>query len=286
MSGFARLLKDGLIFDYDDTIVLSGTSATHVFTLKPDLPFYVLNDQLELTWGVCDEVEVTHAIFVTYGTPSDGVVTVTRMNRVTSACNGLDDENEIVNALWYKVAGPGRYQLGAPYPTPVWKILDGTPGECIAIANLFVATIEMLGVPVGDGQVVYCYVDPGGGSHDSVSPTDYATRDCTIGHSGHTAAVGSTHAAQNAFEKLTWQDGNGGWNNWEACYKYRVDAGEPYRWYAAGTGGDPPYNSVQAVMNAYARKTRWRYCDANWNSIDTCTSPGPYPENNNYPTGP
>lgn len=282
IGGFARLLKDGLTFDYDDTITLSGTSVTHVFTLTPELPLAVLNDQLELSWSICEDVEVTHAIYVTYGPPSDGVVTVTRIGRVTSACNGLADEDEIVNTLWTKVAGPGRYRLGAPYPTPIWKILDGVPGECIAIANLFVATIQMVGADVGDGQVVYCYVDPNGGSHESTSTTAFATRGCAIGQNGHDAAHGATHGNQNNMEKLIWVDGKGGLNNWEACYKYRSNPSGPYRYYAAGTGGDPPWPSVQAVMNAYARSTRWQYVDANFGTLGDCSDPGPLPERNPY----
>ncbi|MGH7140488.1 MAG: hypothetical protein ACREHD_32540 [Pirellulales bacterium] len=282
VGGDATLMTQGTKFKFDDTIVLTGSSVTHEFTLSPILPDVVLNDTLQLAWAVCELVVVNHAMYITYGTPSDGVATVTRMSRVTSACNNLDEESDIVEALWEKVAGPAAYTLGAPMPSPIWKILDGIPGECIAIANLFVATMEMLGVTPGDGQVTYCYVDRGGMSHESNVQTDFTTRGCNAGQNGHDAQHGPTHANFNQQEKLVWVDSNNGINNWEACYKYRADASQPYLWYAAGTGGDPPWPSVQAVMSAYARWTLWQYVDANWNPRGNCQDPGPYPEQNPY----
>lgn len=129
----------------------------------------------------------------------------------------------------------------------------------------------------GSGSVVYVYADTNKGSHENASASAYCVRDCQIGQNGHTAEHGATHHDENNSEKLTFQDGAGGWNNWEACYKYRQTANDPWIWYAAGTGGKS-YTSVQAVMNDICSKTRWRYCTAGWQSLGTCEDPGPYPE--------
>ena len=243
------------------------------------------NTSLDLTWKITLDggtsyitlASTSNKLYVTGGAPGGGTTTIIRINRVTSECKGLVNENDIVAKLWEKVAGPGAYSLGSPYPDPEWKILDGTPGECIAIANLFQKTIQMSGLTPGSGSVVYVYADTNKGSHENASASAYCVRDCQIGQNGHTTAHGATHHDENNSEKLTFKDKAGGWNNWEACYKYRQTANDPWIWYAAGTGGKS-YASVQAVMNDICSQTRWRYCTAGWQSLGTCEDPGPYPE--------
>ncbi len=278
----------GFSFNCSKSVTFTGDSVTATFD-DPNAVFVevVLNAVLELEWTVCEtDVTPTHAIYITAGTPTGSVVTVTRISRLTKDCDNLASEPDIIEALWTKVAEPAKYQLGAMYPSPVWKILDGTPGECIAIADLFEKTIQLIGLALGDGTVVFCYVDPGGGSHESTSTSDFAARGCQWGQNGHDPAHGPTHGDENALEKLIWMDRDGGLNNWEACFKYREDDDSPYKYYAAGTGGDPPYDSAQGVMDAYAVSTLWQYCRANWTPIGNCSDPGPNPENGNYPTGP
>ena len=273
------------ILVYEKDVSLSGASITETFTTSAKLKKLVDNTTYDLTWKLsidggstyCTIDTTANKLFAVAGSPGGGNTTLTRIGRVTDECKGLVNEPDIVQRLWKKVAGPASYVLGAPYPNPEWKILDGTPGECIAIANLFEKTIRMVGLAPGAGSVVYLYVDPAGRSHESPATDNFSTRDCRIGQNGHTATVGNTHHLQNNFEKLAFVDMQGGANNWEACYKYRHQAGDPWVWYAAGTGG-ASYNSVQDCMNAICDWTRWRYCNATWGSLGSCVTPGPHPE--------
>ncbi len=200
----------------------------------------------------------SHKIYVTCGTPSGSILTEKRVSTVTTACDGMSSEPAIVDKPWTDIIGSTIYTLGAPYPTPEWKILGGTPGECDAIANLFEQTIQMIGLTPGDGDVTYLYADENGGSFESASDEAYVTRACGPGSHGHTSSVGSTHDDEQTFEELGFIDGSGGSNVLEACYKYRHTSSDPWKWYAPGTTTGV-FTSVQNVMNAIVDYTYWAY---------------------------
>ncbi len=322
-------------FVYEQNVAMSGSevtppafSVTEPSTMKFEKQ--IANTTFDLTWKISYDggqtfvnlTTTSNKLFVTAGTPTGSSLTVKRIDRVTAECEGLTAESDIVDRLWQKVVGPGAYALGKPYPSPEWKILDGVPGECIALAHLFEKTIKIIGLTPGSGSVVYVYADPGAASHESTTTTNFATRGCKVGENGHSTpedkdadrhldvdedangngildagedADGDGHldvnedlngngkldeshtALGNDIERLVWQDGSGGWNNWEACYKYRDGSSGPYKWYAAGTGG-LIYSSVQELIDHLRAKTRWQWSDPNWNHGGPCIVPGPYPE--------
>lgn len=270
---------------YEKDVMLSGSFITTAFTTSDKLKKLIDNTTFDLTWKISFDGGSSYKtidtsvnkLFVTAGAPGGGNTTLTRIDRVTEECKGLVNEPNVVQELWEEVAGPAPYLLGAAQPIPEWKILDGSPGECIDIAVLFEDSIQMIGLTPGSGSVTYLYAGPSGGSHESSASDNFSTRNCQIGQSGHTGSIGNTHYFYNHYEKLIYRDMSGQPNNWEACYKYRHQVGDPWVWYAPGTSG-ASFSSVQECMDLICDETLWRYCKLNWDPLGDCSTPGPEPE--------
>lgn len=149
------------------------------------------------------------------------------------------------------------------------------------LSKFYQLASEMLGLGQGDvslpdpsltrktgaGQVVYLYPEPG-----------KTTREETFGDGNSRRMIASsvpphppttTHDFYEPYEDVLMVDGGGGWNNFEACYKYAC--GGTLKYYA---GGADIYATKEAVMNSVCSRTDWVF-KASSTGWSICTVPGP-----------
>jgi hypothetical protein len=216
----------------------------------------------------------SNRMYVTYDTPYndtglDNEVTEKRMEWVCDRCKGDTNGHDSVKKIHDST---GSFDLSASIPSPHWKIAGGTTAQCMDLSKFYMLATEMLGLK--SGNVVYLFPTKGKGTKESTSGGDMERRAVASSTPAHGGA--STHGSPNPNEEMLLVDFNGGWNNFEACYKFtHPDTGgaAKTRYYA---GGADVYDTAQEVMKSVCKVTHWTFEGAvgGWS---ICTAPGPSP---------
>lgn len=257
-------------------VTLKGSSASATFVDEAGLDKKVDNANLVLKWEISFDdaktwkliADTTNKLFVTAGSPAGSDATYTRISGVTTGALGLANEEAIVKGLWKKFIHPNtKFDLNTDVaPEPLWKQLDPalvtrpkSAGQCKDISGVFQQAALLLGLPAAQSQVLYVYPDKGKTARTDQSPTKPSSRvikDALGFLFGHTEAHG--HHRVIPLEPMTYLDYGGGYNNFEACFTYKLVDGRML-FFAPGTNADDVYNNAQEVMNAVCKKTYWTY---------------------------
>ena len=213
-------------------------------------------------------------MYVTYDTPYNDTaynnnVTEKRMEWVCALCNGDSNGHDSVKKIHDSTAS---YDLTAPIPSEHWGVAGGTPCQCMDLAKFYMLATEMLGLR--SGKVVYLYPKPGKTTKESTSGSDVERRGVASSTPAH--ASGSTHGAHNPNEEVLLVDHSGGWNNFEACFKFTHQnrPSKPNTRYYAGGASD--YDTAQDVMKAVCKVTHWTFAGGG-GGWSICATPGPSP---------
>lgn len=212
-------------------------------------------------------------------TSYDNTVTEKRMEWVCTTCSGDTAPHESVKKIHDKT---GSFDLSASIPIPRWRIAGGTSAQCMDLSKFYQLAAEMLGLSqgnvslpdpsitrdTGSGEVVYLYPQPGKTTKESASGNDCVRRAVASSTPPHPSPT--THDDYLAHEEVLLVDGSGGWNNFEACYKYQQ--GGTTKYYAGGAGIE---STKQQVMESVCQRTDWTYKALGGWSV--CTNPGPSP---------
>jgi hypothetical protein len=213
-------------------------------------------------------------MFVTYDTPYNDTpyengVTLKRMEWVCTLCNGDTNGHASVKKIHDSTAS---FDLSASTPSPHWKIAGGTTAQCMDLSKFYMLGTEMLGLRTG--QVVYLYPKAGKTTKERTSPSEVERRSVAASTPAHPG--GTTHGSFNSNEEILLVDKNGGWNNYEACYKFThadTTGAMKTRYYA---GGANDYDTAQQVMQSVCKETQWTF-EGSGGGWSICTSPGPSP---------
>ena len=205
-----------------------------------------------------------HTVYAIYGKPYGSLVTVTRINQVVHDATGKGKEEECVSAIFDAMLRY-KYSLGAPYPSPVWRVYDGrTMAECNALADLFMKSCQMLGLP--DHFVlghIYPLRNKADGKFD-ISGFANDSRNVATTHHGYS---GPSHGTTEGIVFRDFSDRtnpSNGWNNFEGCVRYKGS------YYCIGEGR---YASPTETMRRMVVATAWYRLN-----VDFCKTPGPFPE--------
>lgn len=286
---------------YEKSVDLEGASISNeLFSTANKLANLIDNTTYDLTWELSVDngtsyipiATTSNRLFVTAGTPTGSEVTITRINKVTGSTKEFHNEPDLVKYLWINTLNKTEFDLGSPNaPTPLWAILDDSPGQCLHIVKLFKENLlPMLGIPPPtDASIIYLFVGQNKAiTEETDTSSDHLTkRGCTIGQNDHSIYSGKSHGSYLTQEAINFIAG-GGSNHFEACYKYRPNNTTPYLYYAGGAPGSPfssAYNCISGITN----KSIWAYFNPGWNFRGECGSgplrlpleeigPGPYPE--------
>jgi hypothetical protein len=205
-------------------------------------------------------IQTQNTMFVTMGTPHGSGVTKKRMAWVVNRCRGKSKPHDCVKEIHDST---GSYDLSAGTPTPFWKIAGGAHAQCMDLSQFYKLASEMLGL--SGGNVVYLYPKVGKTTKEFFNGRDNEKRLITSSKPPHPNPT--THDDFYSQEKIALIDGSGGWNNYEACYKFDS------KYYA---GGADIYNTAQEVMEAVCQRTEWTY-QTSYFGWSICTTPGPSP---------
>lgn len=254
-----------LIFNQITPQKFKGGTVTVSAESTAPLPDLVQALTGSITWSVNTTEDGTfnagdswgHTIYLTYSTPSGGSVTQMRIVWVTNAANGKSAEQDCVNAI-FDGMDKYKYTLGATPPNPTWLILGGDLADCGILADQFRLACLMLGLPDNFTKGFIYPLAAVGGAKFSTSGADNETRTLSGSHQVN-------HGAQ---EKMGFQDGNGGNNNYEGCVKY----GTIY--YCIG---EARYPTPQATMTDMVVFTFWGAMGGGGGVWTFCKNPGPYP---------
>ncbi|MDR0532549.1 MAG: hypothetical protein LBH01_01185 [Verrucomicrobiales bacterium] len=264
-------------------LTLTGSEVElNELTTSSNLGNAIDNTDYKVTWQLIkanDDTEdiktTSNKLFVVLGQPS-GVLSYIRLNAVTSSAKGSDDNQKAIRNLWLNDFAYVPYNIDSR-PNNVWSILDGVPGSCYHISQLFSQGVGLLGVNA-QTSIVYVYVNTNGGVFESPLTGVYKKRNCEPNNNGH-ESDSIHHIFGNVNEKLNFKDGGGKINNYEACFVYNGG------YYAPGTAirNSMPakiFSSNAAVMTAIAQESLWAICDQQEVGLYICSQPGPYPEHN------
>jgi hypothetical protein len=217
-------------------------------------------------------------IYVTYDKPYDGqngrwnnTVTEKRLEWLCTLTSGDTYGHDSVKKIH---GSSGKYAVGAPIPKHHWEVAGGLRCECIDLSIFYMLASQMLGLRTGELMCVYPL--PGKAAKESTSSTDRASR--LIMGTEHEEG----HGKHSHNEELLMIDGSGGWNQFEACFKFTHpdNSGKmKSRYYAGGAG---VYDTPQEVMKSVCKETHWTYVAGHLQSTGQatetiCKDPGPSP---------
>lgn len=265
---------------FEGSVKLKGGTGSVRLTANADLPQVIstLKD-ITIKWKIVADGKPfdlgavgKYTIYLTYGTPYnntpyDNNPTENRMKWVCNTCDGQSDAHQSVKSIHDST---GSYNLSAGTPHPRWKIAGGAHAQCMDLSKFYMLASEMLGLK--SGSVVYLFPKAGKTTKESTSSNDCEKR--VISSSIPPHPTGTTHALINPNEEILLVDNQGGWNNFEACFKFKNSGITKY--YAGGAG---TYNTAQQVMEAVCDKTHWTY-ETGPNVWSICVTPGPSPIDN------
>lgn len=251
-------------------------------TLESDLELEhkVRKFDFTLTWSTAGtSVAITPAttanrMYVTYDTPyndtpHNNAVTEKRLAWVCGLCDGDTNGHASVKKIHDST---GTFDLSASIPPNHWEIAGGRTAQCMDLSKFYMLATELLGLR--KGEVLYLYPQPGKTTKETSSGADCEVRTVAGSTPAHPAVT--THNRLNPKEELLLVDGNGGWNNFEACYKFThpdTTGAMTSKYYA---GGADIYDTKEDVMRSVCSKTHWTFESApgGW---DICKAPGPSP---------
>jgi hypothetical protein len=268
-----------LVFEKKGFVFSAGK---HTLTLKSDkkLEKKVRILDFKIQWktiGVSVSVtpaETSNKMYVTYDTPyndtpHDNAVTEKRLAQVCGLCDGDTNGHQSVEKIH---GSTGDFDLSASIPSQHWEIAGGRTAQCMDLSKFYMLATEMLGLRTG--EVVYLYPQPGKTTNESPSGSAYETR--TISGSTPAHASATTHNALKSNEEMLLVDQGGGWNNFEACYKFThpdTTGVMKTRYYA---GGAKIYDTKEQVMKSVCKETHWTF-ESSPGGWSICTTPGPSP---------
>ena len=218
-----------------------------------------------------------NTIYVTYDTPYndtglDNEVTEKRLKWICGLTNGDTNGHDSLTKVHDLGGG---FALGADTPDPHWMIATGLRCECVDLAKFYMLSAEILGLRTG--QVVYLYPKLAKGTKESSDPRDMEARAVKTSVPPHDENH-LWHGGLVPNEDLMLVDNNGGWNRYEACYKFTHPdkAGKMLTRYYAG--GASIYNTKEEVMKAVCKQTLWIFHrPKEHDPVKGCETPGPYP---------
>ena len=268
---------DGMVFEKKGVSFKPGRFTVSL-TSDRKLPKKVNAFDFEIKWttqGTSVSISPSttkNRMFVTYDTPYndtpyDNGVTLKRMEWVCGKCSGDTNGHASVKKIHDSTT---TFDLSASTPSPHWKIAGGTRAQCMDLSTFYMLGTEMLGLR--SGEVVYLYPQPGKTTKESTSGADNEKRPVAGSVPAHPAVT--THRSFNANEKILLVDKNGGWNNFEACYKFThpdTTGTMKTRYYA---GGAHDYDTAHEVMRSVCKETHWVF-EASPGGWSICTTPGP-----------
>lgn len=272
---------DGLVFEKTGHSFSAGQHTVSL-TSGTKLPKKVQVLDFKITWeavGVSvssfSPASSSNRMFVTYDTPYNDTglnneVTLKRMEWVCNLCNGDTNGHDSVKKIHDST---GSFDLSASIPANHWDIADGTTAQCMDLSKFYMLATEMLGLRTG--KVVFLYPTPGKGTKESTSGSDNERRAVSSSTPAHTGSSKS-HKDHNPNEEIVLVDFNGGWNNFEACYKFThpdSSGTSKTRYYA---GGADIYDTAPEVMSSVCQVTHWTF-EGSGGGWSICTSPGPSP---------
>jgi hypothetical protein len=215
-------------------------------------------------------------IYVTYNKPYNGTswnntVTEKRLEWLCSLTSGDYNGHDSVEKVHAK---GGKYAVGAPIPKSHWEVAGGVRCECVDLSIFYMLASRMLGLKTG--ELMFLYPLPGKATKESTDSRDRASR-LVMGdeHEGR-------HDVNRDTEELLLVDRSGGWNQYEACFKFTHPdkAGKmKTRYYAGGAG---IHDTAHDVMKSVCQKTHWTYVTGHLGSGEQvkesiCHKPGPSP---------
>lgn len=270
---------DGLIFKKP---AYNFTPGIHTVSLKSDrnLAKKVQALDFRIQWkaqGVSASFSpsvTANKMYVTYDTPYNDTpysneVTEKRLSWVCTLCSGDSNGHDSVKKIHDST---GSYDLSASTPAPHWNIAGGVSAQCMDLSKFYMLGTEMLGLRTG--EVVYLYPKVGKTTKESGSASAVERRSVEASAPSHSAA--SPHKTINPNEEILLVDFSGGWNNYEACYKFThpdTSGALTTRYYAGGAG---IYDTAQEVMEAVCKETHWTF-ESSPGSWSMCATPGPSP---------
>jgi hypothetical protein len=268
---------DGMVFEKKGVAFNSGRFKVSL-TSDKNLAKKVRAFDFEIKWSTkgtsvpISPSTTKNKMFVTYDTPYNDTaynngVTLKRMEWVCTKCSGDSNGHASVKKIHDSTS---VFDLSASTPSPHWKIAGGAHAQCMDLAKFYMLATEMLGLRTG--QVVYLYPKVGKTTKESTSGSDNERR--SVSSSGHPSST--THNAFNPNEEILLVDQNGGWNNYEACYKFThpdTTGASKTRYYA---GGADDYDTAQQVMKAVCKQTEWTF-EGTGGGWSICKTPGPSP---------
>jgi hypothetical protein len=215
-------------------------------------------------------------IYVTYDKPYNNTrwnntVTEKRLEWLCTLASGDSNGHDSVEKIHEK---GGRFAVGAPIPKSHWEVAAGVRCECVDLSIFYMLASRMLGLKTG--ELVFLYPSPGKVTKESTSSTAREWRMITgDGHAGR-------HDVDRDHEELLLVDLGGGWNQYEACFKFAHPdkAGNmKTRYYA---GGAEVHDTAHDVMKSVCKMTHWTYVTDYRDSggklgENICHNPGPSP---------
>jgi hypothetical protein len=271
---------EGISFRYTNHTFTPGINKVTIKAEKPlERKVQVLD--FEVLWqakGISAKFDffadfTKNTVYVTYDTPYNdtGLDNEVTENRLRWVCNLTNGDSNGHDSLRKIHDFPG-FALGATTPDPHWLIATGRlQCECVDLAKFYMLSAEMLGLRTG--EVVYLYPKLFKGTKESSNPQDMDTRavKTSVPPHGEYQSHGNT-------EFLMFVDTHGGWNRYEACYKFTHPdkAGKMLtRYYAGGAG---VYDTKEAVMKDVCKETQWIWeVPRSKDPVRICKNPGPYP---------
>jgi hypothetical protein len=272
----------GIIFEVSNYTFVPGINKVLV-PAKKALPAVVQILDFEVIWssvGVSAKFDfftdfTKNPVYVTYAKPYadkrwNNTVTIKRLHWLCTLCKGDTNGHDSVKKIH---GASGKYAVGAPIPKSHWEVAGGTRCECVDLSIFYLLASQMLGLRTG--ELVFLYPLPGKATRESTSSWDRHSR-MVLG-TEHT----ERHGKHSDTEQLLMIDGSGGWNQYEACFKFtHPESGTmKTRFYAGGAG---VHDTAQQVMKSVCQKTEWTYAttppnDAGQSGERICKDPGPSP---------
>jgi hypothetical protein len=272
----------GITFELKNHTFVPGINRVFMIAQKPLASVVQILD-FEVIWasvGVSAKFDfftdfTVNKIFVTYAKPYNttrwnNTVTEKRLEWLCTVANSDYNGHDSVEKIHAK---GGKYAVGAPIPKSHWEVAGGVKCECIDLSIFYLLASQMLGLKTG--ELLFLYPLPGKGTKESTSSMDRASRLVTgSAHEG-------LHDKLEDNESMLLVDGSGGWNQFEACFKFTHPdkAGKSKsRYYAGGAG---VHDTKEAVMKSVCQKTHWTYVSGHTGSGQAaetiCSNPGPSP---------
>jgi hypothetical protein len=276
--------KQGVLFEVKDWTFRPGVNRIFMIARKA-LEHEIQIIDFEVLWEVSGTSvrldffgdTTWNTIYVTYDTPYndtdlDNEVTEKRLKWICTLTNGDTNGHDSLQKIH---DFSGGFALGANTPDPHWMIATGLRCECVDLAKFYMLSAEILGLKTGG--VLYLYPKLSKGTKESPNPQDMDTRAVRTSVPPH-GEYQRWHGSPVPTEDLMLVDNNGGWNRYEACYKFTHPdkAGKMLtRYYAGGAG---IYDTKEEVMKAVCKETQWIFhVPKSYDPVRLCVNPGPSP---------